>query len=121
MPGWAKAKAHKRWLNGDGEKPDLSGANLRGTVLRGADLRCANLCGTVLRGAIGFILLPVQDRRGYSFAHAIECDGEWRIRVGCRDFSIEEAKEHWGVAYEGDREQGDMYLYAIDWLEKKLG
>jgi hypothetical protein len=40
--------------------------------------------------------------------------------VGCRDFSTEEAKTHWGDNYRGDREQGDMYLYAIEWLERKL-
>ena len=90
-------------------------ANLRGANLGGADLR-----GADLRWAKGFHLLPVQDMRGYSFAHAVECEGGWRVRASCRDFSIEEARAHWGEDYKGDREQGDMYLYAIDWLEKKI-
>ena len=42
------------------------------------------------------------------------------IRAGCRFFTIEQAKEHWGESYEGDREQGDMYLHAVEWLEKKV-
>jgi hypothetical protein len=119
---------------------DLSFANLRGADLRGADLRVANLrgadlCFADLRGADlcfadlcfadlcfakGILLLPVQDARGYSFAHANQTDGGWRIRAGCRNFSIAEAREHWGPGYCGDREQGDMYLYAVDWLERKL-
>jgi len=94
---------------------DLSLADLRGANLRGADLRW-----TDLRGAIGLLLLPVQDMRGHLFVHAVHCGNGWRIRAGCRDFSISEAREHWGASYEGDREQGDMYLHAVDWLERKI-
>lgn len=49
--------AHAQWLNNDGGKQaDLSGANLRGVDLHGANLRVANirgadLCGANLRGA----------------------------------------------------------------------
>jgi hypothetical protein len=110
---------------------DLSGANLRRANLSGADLRRASLCGAdlrradlreaKLREAFGFYLLPVCDMRGYSFAHATLFGTEWRIRAGCRDFSIQEARKHWGENYTGDREQGDMYLHAIDWLERKIG
>lgn len=101
-----KLESHKLWLeDSGGERADLRGADLRG-----ADFRRAK----------GIHLLPVQDSRGHSFAHAIETESGWRIRVGCRDFSIEEAKAHWGDAYKGDREQGDMYLYAIEWLERKI-
>ncbi len=122
-----------RWS--DLRRADLSGADLRGANLRwsdlrraglsgadlsGADLSDADLSGANFMGAKGFLLLPVQDTRGYSFAHAIETDEGWRIRAGCRDFSIEDAREHWGAGYKGDREQGDLYLYAVDWIEKKL-
>jgi len=99
---------------------DLRGADLRGADLRGANLRGANLRYANLRQALGLVLLPVQDMRGYSHAHAVDCDGIWMIRAGCRFLTIEDAIEHWGDDYHGDREQGDMYLYAIDWLEKKL-
>ena len=99
-------EAHAKWLRGEGgERADL----------RSADLSCADLSC-----AKGFFLIPVQDMRGYSFAHGIECEDGWHIRAGCRDLTIAEAKEHWGEKYQGDREQGDMYLYAIEWLEKKL-
>ena len=79
-------------------------ANLRCAVLRGANLNHANLSG-----AVGVLLLPVQDNRGYAFCHAVECGDEWRVRVGCRDYSIAKAREHWGTSYKGDRQQGDMY------------
>jgi len=114
---------------------DLTGADLTSVALTGATLRHANLMDVELMGAElldadlrdvdltgakNFYLLPVQDMRGYAFAHAVNTDGGWRIRVGCRDFSIAEARKHWGEAYEGDREQGDMYLHAIEWLERKV-
>jgi len=91
---------------------NLHGCNLRGCDLRGCDLRYCNL-----RGCIGLVLLPACDLRGYSFPHAVLCGNEWRVRVGCRDFSIADAREHWGPSYRGDREQGDIYLLAIDWLD----
>ena len=95
---------------------DLRGANLRRADLRDADLFGADLRGADLFGAVGFLLLPVQDARGYSFAHAIRTNNEWRIRVGCRDFTPEEALAHWGESYEGDRWQGNMYLHAVRWF-----
>ena len=122
---------HKLWLDlGGGNKANLRGADLRGANLRGADLRYADLRGADLRGAdlryanlrqaLGLVLLPVQDMRGYSHSYAVDYDGIWMICAGCRFLTIEKAREHWGDDYHGDREQGDMYLYAIDWLEKKL-
>jgi hypothetical protein len=100
---------------------NLSGANLSCANLSGANLRGANLSGASLRGAKGLLLLPVQDYRGYLWPHAVECrDGLWRIRAGCRFFTIAKARDHWGASYKGDRELGDMYLYAIDWLESKV-
>ena len=99
---------------------DLRGADLRVADLRGANLHGANLHGADLRGAKGILLLPVQDTRGHSFTHAVQTDSGWRIRAGCRDFSVEEAREHWGPSYSKDREQGDMYLYAVGWLERKV-
>ena len=111
-------RKHALWLarDGRGERANLSGANLRGANLSRADLSGANL-----RGAKGIYLLPVQDPRGYSWPHAIQCDGgEWRIRAGCRFFTIPEARDHWGESYEGERRTGDMYLAAVDWLEKVI-
>ena len=132
-------RLHKAWTLQErgGECADLSHADLRGAKLCGADLshadlshadlRCADLrdaklCGAVLSGAStlnarGCVLLPACDMRGYSDPHAILCGEEWRVRVGCRDFSISEARAHWGIDYYGSREQADIYLYAVDWLE----
>jgi hypothetical protein len=98
---------------------NLQFADLQDANLRGANLLSANLQGANLNGVKGFLLLPVQDLRGYSFTHALQTNEGWRIRAGCRDFSIEEAKAHWGEGYD-DREIGDMYLYAVEWLEKKV-
>ena len=136
-------ESHNKWLRGEdgGKRANLSGADLSGADLRGvnlsyADLRYADLSGADLRGANlsgadlsgadlsrakNIILLPVADYRGYSYAHAIKReDGEWLVRSGCRSLTIKEAKEHWGEGYSGHRDIGDMYLYAIGWLEKKL-
>jgi len=120
----------------DLSEADLSEANLRGADLSEADLRRANLSGANLSGANlseadlrranitgakGIYLLPVQDPRGYSWPHAILCSGgQWRIRAGCRFFTIPEARAHWGETYKGNRRTGDMYLAAVDWLEKVI-
>jgi len=102
---------HKQWLMGEGaQRADLRGCDLSGCDLSGCDLS----------GIKGFYLLPMQDQRGYSFPHAVECDGVWRIRAGCRDFTVAEAREHWGASYTGERWIGDMYLYACDWLERRI-
>lgn len=99
----------------------LRSANLSYTNLRGADLSRANLRGANLIGAKNIHLLPVQDPRGYSWPHAIQCDdGEWRIRAGCHSFTIAEARSHWGPSYKRKRRIGDMYLAAIDWLERVI-
>ena len=121
-------RKHALWLarGGRGERANFCGANLsrvdlRGADLRGADLRGADLSWANLRGTKGIYLLPVQDPRGYSWPHGILCsDGEWRIRAGCRFFTIPEARAHWGETYKGNRRIGDMYLAAVDWLEKVI-
>jgi len=105
----------------DLRRANLSRADLSGANLRGVDLSRANLRGVDLRRAKGIYLLPIQDPRGYSWPHAILCsDGEWHIRAGCRFFTIPEARDHWGESYEGNRRIGDMYLHAVDWLEKVI-
>ena len=120
---WAdlrEANLHEANLHeADLREADLSEADLRWANLRGANLHGANLSEANLSEAKNFLFLPTQDLRGYSFCHAVYCD-EWMIRAGCRDFTIEQAKQHWGESYAGNREQGDMYLAAIDWLEKKI-
>ena len=116
-------RKHALWLarEGGGEPADLSDADLSRADLSRARLRGVDLSGVDLRGAKGIYLLPVQDPRGYSSPHGILCsDSQWRIRAGCRFFTITEAREHWGKTYKGNRRIGDMYLAAVDWLEKVI-
>jgi len=96
----------------------LSGAYLRGAYLRGAYLRDADLRDAYLNGALNIICLPVGDPRGYRPV-AVWFGDHWVIYSGCRQFTIAEAREHWGDAYKGERSTGDRYLYACDWLEKQ--
>ena len=101
---------------------DLSGANLSYADLHGADLNYADLRGADLRGADlhgvrGLILLPVADPRGYQPAYAVLVDGVVRVHAGCRDYTVPEARAHWGSEYAGERWIGDQYLRAIEWME----
>jgi len=99
---------------------DFRGSDLRYCDLRYCDFRYCDFRYCDFRHAKGVILLPVQDPRGYSFVFAIECNDGWRVRAGCRDFTIEQALEHWGDSYKGDRGIGDAYLYAVNWLKEKV-
>jgi hypothetical protein len=129
--------ANLRWANLSGANlrwADLRGANLRDANLRDANLRSANLSGADLReanlrsanlsganlsGAVGFLSLPVSDPRGYHH-HAIWCGAEWRIRAGCRDFSIAEAREHWlSDDYDGPTMLRETMSFALDWLDRQ--
>ena len=69
----------------------LSGADLRGAGLSGADLRDADLSGADLRDAD--LIDAGQDSRGYRFVGHY-CKAV-RIIAGCRNFTINEAKDHW--------------------------
>ncbi len=113
--------------NADLHNADLRNANLRNADLSYVNLSYANLCGAdlsyaYLRDVIGFILLPIADYRGHSFAHAIKVNNIWRIRSGCRDFGIYEALDHWGNPENiyTPEDIKDQYCYAILWLIEKL-
>ena len=77
---------------------DLSGANLSGADLRDADLRGVNLSYALLRGCIyGHSASAISlgtDPRGYDFV-AIRHDDGWRIKAGCRWFTLPAAISHW--------------------------
>ena len=141
---------HALWLVGsDGEKADLSGAYLRdanlrganlsgadlrdaylsGANLSGADLRGANLSGAYLSGAYlsgadlrdaeGYLSLPVSDPRGYWW-YATVVGSVWKVRAGCRDFTITEARSHWmRDTYSGPGSVRETLPFALDWLEQK--
>ena len=133
-------RLHAMWLRGEegGQKADLSKANLSKADLSGAnlikadlrwadlseaDLRGANLSGANLSkadllGAIGIIHPPINDPRGYRCI-AVWYDDQWRIAAGCRWFTVDEGRRHWGPDYTGDRAIGDAYLAAVEWVAKR--
>jgi hypothetical protein len=130
---WANlSKANLREANlreANLREANLCGANLRWADLRRADLRWtdlskanlgeADLSGANLCGAVGYLPLPVVDTRGYHH-HAIWCGVEWRVRAGCRDFSIAEARAHWLTdRYIGPAMVRETMSFALDWLEKQ--
>ena len=101
---------------------DLSDADLRRAYFRGADLSDADLSDADLRraylsGAVGFHLLT-QTEHGY-LVTATWRGGEWRIVAGCRDFSIAEARAHWGAADYPLPSSGSRILACLDWLAKQ--
>ena len=91
-----------------GKLPNLCGADLSGADLRGADLR----------GAKGFRLLTQTDH-GY-LVYASQRDNGWRILAGCRDFSISEARAHWGADDYHIPNSGRRILWCLDGLEDEL-
>jgi hypothetical protein len=42
------------------------------------------------------------------------------IKAGCRWFTLNESKNHWGESYKGKREIGDSYLKAIEAFENQV-
>ena len=93
-----------------------SGAQTGRADLRGANLGGATLGGADLRGAKGIVCLPVGDP--IYRAVAVDHGDKWMISSGCRWFTIDEARAHWGDAdYRRGPLLGDQYLAAMDWLE----
>lgn len=43
-----------------------------------------------------------KDSRGYEF-HGVNICGQWRVVAGCRNFSLDEARKHWGPGGYSDR------------------
>ena len=75
---------------------NLREADLRGTNLRGADLRGTNLRGANLLEAEG-VIDGGQDTRGYRVVGWMH-DDQLMIKAGCRNFTLAEARAHWGGA-----------------------
>tara|TARA_R100000808_G_scaffold1279_5_gene5983 strand:+ start:14325 stop:15002 length:678 start_codon:yes stop_codon:yes gene_type:complete len=91
-------------INTDLEGAYLKGANLRGAYLRGACFGGTHLEGSNLEGARlkGDDLIDAgQDRRGFQFIGCRFANGVWVV-VGCRWFSLSDARAHWGEGYPGD-------------------
>ena len=75
---------------------NLGGADLYGANLRGADLRGANLGGADLGGCL-CIIDGGQDARGHRVVGWMH-DDQLMIKAGCRNFTLAEARAHWGGA-----------------------
>jgi hypothetical protein len=94
---------------------NLAGASLAGAKLAGANLAGANLVGANLAGAklAGRIIDGGIRADGYRFLLTRTEPGEWRVKAGCRNFTLAEAREHWGASY-GRTELGAEALAIID-------
>ena len=101
--------ANLRWA-------DLRLANLQGADLQDANLQWADLQWASLQRAKHIIFPPIRDPRGYECV-VVNHGGKFIIPAGCHRYTTAEARKHWGKSYKGDREIGDMYLYALDWLK----
>ena len=105
------------------EKVNLQGANLQGADLRYADLQDANLQGADLYGAYladGVKATAGPARRatradGYEF-FLWPTDAGWRVKAGCRFFTMDEAWRHW-EAKRGNTPLGDESLDILTMFE----
>ena len=99
---------------------NLSDSNLRGSDLSGSNLSGSNLSGSNLSGSDLVFHLPSVDPRGYS-AHGCCTSGQWLLHAGCRVFTADAAREHWGDPEYPDRERGDDYLeITVPYFEKQV-
>ena len=65
------------------------------------------------------ILFLGHDSRGYARSLSWKDDLGLIFRAGCHTFTIEEARQHWGEVYDGNRDEGDGYLRLLDYCEKE--
>jgi hypothetical protein len=89
-------------------RADLSWTNLTGADLSGADLTRANLTRTVVINA-------GQRSDGYWF-HGWVSDGVLKIRAGCHNFSLADARAHW-TAKRGGTALGAETMAILDHIE----
>ena len=107
------------------EDADLRGADLRGADLRRANLRRANLRGADLWGAdlrnanLRNAVLPASyaDERGFQLNIQYMAD-HLIFHCGCRTFTLEQAKAHWGADDYDDPSRGQMYVTLCETYQK---
>lgn len=108
---------------------DLAGANLIGADLYGAQLTGANLTRASLTGAhlTGAKLTGANLGTQRIIPGAVRSDGRqfflsalhgpgWRIVACCRNFTLHEAREHWGPTYARDEQLAAESNAIIDGL-----
>jgi uncharacterized protein YjbI with pentapeptide repeats len=74
---------------------DLNSVIVRGADFTGACLQDSNIEATDFTGCTGIIDAGT-DPRGYRFVGVKQADGTWQVKAGCRWFTLDEAREHWG-------------------------
>ena len=102
-------------------RANLSGADLSWADLSWADLSRADLSGADLSGAN--LIVGGQRSDGYRFLLIKERDGTLKISVGCRYFTIEDARAHW-VKTRNDTRLGNesfMLVWALEEAAKIAG
>ena len=103
---------------------DLSGADLSGADLSGANLSGANLSGAYLSGAYlsraylspQWVAQGPTRSDGYAFMLTNYTGEGVRVKAGCRDLSIKDARKHWKVTRKGTP-LGEERLKCVDFLE----
>jgi len=66
---------------------------------------------------LGFLKAPSFDTRGYD-AFLVLFDDGIHIQAGCRDYNLNNAREHWGEGYKDKRNIGNMYLWVVQFAER---
>ena len=96
-----------------------AGANLAGANLDGANLARANLDGAYLARAnlaAQWIIQGAVRSDGYAFMLTNLKDEGVRVKAGCRNFSIDEARQHWKTSRDGTP-LGNETFAILDCLE----
>jgi hypothetical protein len=105
-------------------KANLFGADLEGANLYGADLSKANLFGTYLFGAnLSHCKGIVTFQYNRHFALGYKYEGELRVKIECKDFTISEWLDNWreiGEKAEYSEREMKAYLSFIRFV-KHLG
>ncbi len=73
-----------------------------------------------------WVRVPVSDPRNYTWlavvktSACIDLSQEWVIRVGCRIFTIPQARNHWlSGSYNGPSEVKETIGFALGWVESQ--
>jgi uncharacterized protein YjbI with pentapeptide repeats len=104
---------------------NLAGAYLADAYLAGANLADATLAGANLAGAYLADAYLISDRiidgglrsDGYRFLLTRTEPGEWRIKAGCRNFTLTEARTHWGEKRPAGDRLGDETRLILAHME----
>jgi hypothetical protein len=101
---------------------NLADANLAGADLAGADLAGADLAGANLAGAKD-IIAAGQPNGFFAFGYREKNTGTIRVKVGCRDKSMAEAREYWSASHPhwSDRREIPAALDLIEAIARLRG